>query len=134
MYTTITQNTGMLEIQRTRNTPQVKIDTAEGNFTIRGTSVMEDPVEFFKPVMDQVGEYIKAPALVTTVELSMVYFNTSSAKVLLDILRSFETIKDRSNVMIVWVYEQGDEDMLEVGEDYSEIVSLPFKMIEMEGE
>ena len=64
--------------------------------------------------------------------LKLVYFNTSSSKSILDVLRKLEVLKTRSEVVVKWYYEKEDEDMLEVGEDYREIVNLPFAMIEQD--
>jgi len=44
----------------------------------------------------------------------------------------FKRLENLSKVVIHWYYEQDDEDMLEAGEDYEAIVSVPFKMIEVE--
>ena len=41
-------------------------------------------------------------------------------------------IESKTNLKIKWFYESDDEDMEEAGEDYQAIISLPFKMIEVE--
>ena len=40
--------------------------------------------------------------------------------------------KAGNNVVINWYYEEDDEDMLEAGEDYEDIIKLPFNMVECE--
>jgi uncharacterized protein YkuJ len=61
----------------------------------------------------------------------MTYFNTASSKIILDILMRLEDLhNDGKNITVEWHYEEDDEDMQEAGEEYSEIVEVPFKFIE----
>ena len=39
-----------------------------------------------------------------------------------------------TSVKVNWYFETDDEDMAEAGEDYQAIISIPFKMIEVEEE
>ena len=48
----------------------------------------------------------------TTVIFNLEYFNTSSSKCILDLLRKLETLKDTNNITeIKWYFDEGDEDM-----------------------
>jgi hypothetical protein len=61
------------------------------------------------------------------------YFNTSSSKCLFDLFRKLSLIDQTGrNVVINWHYESWDEDMLESGEDYKDLLSLEFNLIEIE--
>ncbi len=122
----------MLTIAPTSNTPAIEFDTASGVLTISGKSIAEDSQEFFRPLLEALTEYKKQPRLQTTVNLKLVYFNTNSSKSILDVLRLIESLKENSEVIINWFYEKEDEDMLELGEDYCEIVNLPFHMVEVD--
>ena len=63
----------------------------------------------------------------------MEYFNTSSSKCILDLFKQLESLNNgETEVNVNWYYEEDDEDMAEAGEDYDAIISLPFKMIEVE--
>ena len=64
-----------------------------------------------------------------TVVVQLEYFNTSSSKCLLDLFKRLET---SSEVSIKWHFDADDEDMLEAGEDYDHIVSVPFTFIEVD--
>ena len=120
----------MLTVASTPNTPTIEFDSANGVLTIAGKSIAEDSQEFYRPLIEALKEYKIKPCLQTTVNLKLVYFNTSSSKSILDVLRLLESLKSDSEVTINWYYEKEDEDMLEVGEDYSEIVNIPFSMVE----
>jgi len=63
----------------------------------------------------------------------MSYFNSSSSKFIIQILRHVKNLKDHGlDLIIDWYYEEGDEKMMEDGEDLAESVELEFNYIEME--
>lgn len=122
----------MLSVAATSNTPAIEFDSASGVLSISGKSIAEDSQEFYRPLIEALKEYKANPRMQTTVNLKLIYFNTSSSKSILDVLRLVESLKENSEVIINWFYEKEDEDMLEVGEDYCEIVNLPFRMVEVD--
>lgn len=117
----------------TPKTPYVKLDGEKGLVEIKGRSIPENSVEFYKPLIDWLDKYGNVPLEVTNVNVQLEYFNTSSSKCILDIFKKLELIyKKGSKVQINWYYEEDDEDMFEAGEDYQSIINIPFSMIEME--
>lgn len=121
-----------LSIEGTNKTPQVKLDPETGVIEIKGRSIPENSIEFYRPIVEWLDEYAKKPNNKTTVNVQLEYFNTSSSKCILDIFKKLESLKkNRSEVVINWYYEEDDEDMLESGEDYESIIRVPFKMIEI---
>ncbi|MBN2664310.1 MAG: DUF1987 domain-containing protein [Bacteroidales bacterium] len=123
-----------LEITGTAKTPSILFDAQSGVLEIKGRSIPENAIDFFKPLVDWLDEYSKETKSVTKANIQLEYFNTSSSKCILDIFKKLETInkQDNSEVVINWYYEEDDEDMLEAGEDYQSILKIPFKMIEIE--
>lgn len=121
-----------LTIEGTAKTPNVKFDAEQGAIEIKGRSIPENSIEFYKPLVDWLEDYGKAPAALTKVNIQLEYFNTSSSKCILDVFKKLEAIyKAKNEVIINWYYEEDDEDMLEAGEDYESIIRVPFKMIEI---
>jgi hypothetical protein len=119
-------------IDGTPKTPTIKFDAEEGIFEIKGRSIPENSVEFYKPIVDWLEEYKESPREKTVVDIRLEYFNTSSSKCILDVFKKLEAIhKSKNNVEVNWYYEEDDEDMLEAGEDYESIIRVPFKMIEI---
>ncbi|MBI9063526.1 MAG: DUF1987 domain-containing protein [Marinilabiliaceae bacterium] len=117
----------------TPKTPYVRLDGENGLVEIKGRSIPENSVEFYKPLIDWLEKYGNDPSNETNVNIQLEYFNTSSSKCILDIFKRLELIHKKGNpVEINWYYEEDDEDMFEAGEDYQSIISIPFKMIEME--
>jgi len=119
-------------IEGTPKTPSVKFDEKEGVFEIKGRSIPENSVEFYKPLNEWLDNYMQTPLEKTVVNIRLEYFNTSSSKCILDVFKRLEAIhKTKHDVEINWFYEEDDEDMLEAGEDYDSIIKVPFKMIEI---
>lgn len=117
----------------TPKTPSVKLDGTTGIIEIKGRSIPENSIEFYKPLIDWLEKYGAAPSQSTVVNIQLEYFNTSSSKCILDIFKRLELISKKGNaVEINWYYEEDDEDMFEAGEDYQSIINLNFKMIEIE--
>ncbi len=121
-----------VSIEGTPKTPAITMDPEKGLIEIKGRSIPENSIEFYKPVVDWLDKYEKEPHEITTVNMQLEYFNTSSSKCILDVFKKLEAIKKaRHDVVINWYYEEDDEDMLEAGEDYESIIRIPFKMIEI---
>ena len=119
-------------IEGTTKTPTIKFDAQSGIIEIKGRSIPENSIEFYKPIVDWLNAYGKEAKDITQVNIQLEYFNTSSSKCILDIFKKLETIhKGNNEVIINWYYEEYDEDMLEAGEDYESIIRVPFKMIEI---
>lgn len=120
-----------LYIEGTLKTPTIKSDSKEGIIEIKGRSHPENPIDFYKPVLDWAAEYVKDPRFKTIINIQLEHFNTSSSKRLLDLLRRFELILMTQNeVQVNWFYD--DEDILEAGETFQTMTRIPFKMIEID--
>jgi len=121
-----------LLIEGTQKTPAVKFNPDQGALEVKGRSIPENSIEFYKPLVDWLENYSENPAGKTIVNVHLEYFNTSSSKCILDVFKKLESIhKSNNEVLINWYYEEDDEDMLEAGEDYESIIRVPFKMIEI---
>lgn len=121
-----------IEIKGTSKTPTVTFNADTGIIEIKGRSIPENSVEFYKPLVDWLEAYKSDPLPHTKVNIQLEYFNTSSSKCILDVFKKLETInKGDKAVEINWYYEEDDEDMLEAGEDYESIIQVPFNMLEV---
>ncbi len=121
-----------LIIESTAKTPKVNFNYESGKLEIKGRSIPENSIEFYKPLVDWLEDYAQSPKSKTDVNIHLEYFNTSSSKCILDVFKKLESIyKNKNDVLINWHYEEDDEDMLEAGEDYESIIRVPFKMVEI---
>ena len=118
-----------LVIHESIKTPSITLGKS-GTLEIKGKSIPENSLEFYRPVFEWLDEYTKSPAPKTEMKISLEYFNTSSSKCLLDIFRRLETINlsGNSEVKVSWYYDADDEDMMEAGEDYQALVKVPFEL------
>lgn len=125
----------IIAIESTPKTPTIKFDSKKGKLEIRGRSIPENSVEFYKPLVESLEQYASSPNSPTQVDIQLEYFNTASSKCILDVLKRLESIHRQGNQVIInWYYEEDDEDMREAGEDYQAIVNLAFNMQQVEVE
>ena len=123
-----------LSLEGSPKTPTVNFDHEAGVLELRGRSIPENSIEFYKPLYDWIDTYGGSPRSETKVNIVLEYFNTSSSKCILDFFKKLEALNKGGNttVSVNWHYEEDDEDMEEAGEDYQAIIDLPFNMIEIE--
>jgi hypothetical protein len=114
-------------------TPTVHFDSSTGLLELRGRSIPENSIEFYRPLIDWIDQYARNPQPSTQMRIQLEYFNTSSSKCILDLFKKLEAVRNSGHeVQVLWHYELDDEDMLEAGEDYQAIINIPFKMIQIE--
>lgn len=118
-----------IKIAATEDTPNVILDPVNNQFEISGRSLPEDVVVFYQPVMQWLAELEKTPIANMTLSIKLEYFNTASSKLILDILLKLEDIfQNGTQLKVIWFFLSTDSDMKEAGEEYSEIVGLPFEL------
>ncbi len=118
-----------LRIEATDETPKVILDPAAGIFEFSGKSLPENVTAFYRPILDWLDNYGKAPNPATVVDFKLVYFNTASSKMILDILFKLESLTEQgANISVRWHFQEEDEDMKEAGEEYGDLVEMPFEL------
>lgn len=117
-----------LNITPTLRTAEVSFDSASGILEFSGISIPENADAFFQPVytwLEKIQPVHKGPL---TVRINLTYFNTSSVRHLLIILKALiAAFRDR--IKVEWVYEADDEEIRERGEQLSDVVKFPFTYI-----
>ena len=120
----------VIKIVGTDDTPSVTLDVANEIFEISGRSLPEDVASFYEPILDWLDKYSEEATGKTVFNFKLVYFNTASSKMLLDILLKLEEMYESGkDVLVRWHYPEDDEDMEEAGEEYADIVEVPFEQI-----
>jgi hypothetical protein len=121
----------VINITATEDTPKVVLDHVNKVFEISGRSLPEDVVVFYQPVMQWLEDLEKSPIENMELAIKLEYFNTASSKLILDILLKLEDIfNNGTQLKVKWYFLSSDSDMKEAGEEYSEIVGLPFEITE----
>jgi hypothetical protein len=119
-----------IKIQGTEDTPKIILDADNEVMEISGRSLPEDVSSFYEPVINWLNEYAEKPNKKTVLNFKLTYFNTASSKLLLDILMKLEEMHEKGHdVLIRWHYPEDDEDMEEAGEEYADIVDVPFEQV-----
>ena len=119
--------------QGNNTTPTINFDLDAGTLEIKGRSIPENSVEFYKPLNEALKFYGKAPKPITTVTIELEYFNTSSAKCLLDFCKELEALRlNGSAVTIRWGYQAEDENILEAGIEYQTMLKIPIELYLLE--
>jgi len=119
-----------IKIQGTEDTPKIILDAENEVMEISGRSLPEDVSSFYEPVINWLNEYAEKPNKKTILNFKLTYFNTASSKLLLDILMKLEELHEKGHdVLVRWHYPEDDEDMEEAGEEYADIVDVPFEQV-----
>lgn len=114
--------TESLQLSATERTPLVDWDPQTGRLHLEGEAYPEDAAAFFGPILESVSAAVEsATSSKFHVSLAMIYFNSSSAKALMNLFQMLEHAASRGcDVLIEWIYREDDLTMQEFGEDFSE--------------
>jgi hypothetical protein len=119
-----------LNISSSKTTPQISFNAETGMLEITGQSYPESAVEFYQPIMDWLNQFFSNSGKQATLAFKLNYFNTSSSKCILNILRLFEKAHAEGKpVEVSWHHNEADEQMQETGEEFAEHLTMPFKVI-----
>ncbi len=120
-----------IRIPETDTTPEVILNSENALFSIKGNSYPENPNEFYQPLVANKNAFIKSVQKdCIKIEINLNYFNTSSNKFIINILRELITINNNTKTInIDWYYEEDDVDMHQRGIELSSIIKHPFNII-----
>lgn len=110
----------------TAKTPDVEF-RADGHLLLQGCSIPENAPEFYRPLLSWLEDYGRVAKPVTELTVKFNYFNSSSSKALLQLIEQLSEIQTAEHkVQVRWLYEEGDDDNREAGEDYMDVSKIPF--------
>ena len=119
-----------LIITETDFSPRINFKYSENQLSLEGRSLPEDVRGFYGPVFDWLEEFVNTTEGPVKLLFKLEYFNTASAKVVVDMLFKLnELIKRDIPVEVKWFYDEYDEDMYEVGLRFSEITEMEIEII-----
>ena len=123
----------LINIKGTDDTPNVILDKDNAKFEISGRSLPEDVNMFYEPILEWIDSYAEAPCEKTEFNFKLEYFNSSSAKFIADILVMVEKYHSKGfDLKIYWYFDEGDDDMKELGDDLKMETEFPFEYIAFE--
>jgi hypothetical protein len=119
-----------LIIKGDKQKPDLVFSAVTGELRISGQSLPENATMLYEPVLQWLEEYCKAPVSHTILSLKMKYYNTASSKMFFSIIKKLNLLyKGGADVEIEWYYQSDDEDMLDAGEYFRDLVDIPFKFL-----
>jgi len=102
--------------------PLVEFDFSTQSLLMEGESYPEDAAAFFGPLLEALQAYLaQAGGDSVVLNLKLAYFNSSSAKALMNMFQMLEEAAEKGlTVTVNWHYHPDDDTMEEFGEDFSE--------------
>lgn len=124
-----------LYIEETKYTPKIDFNPESQIFEIRGKSYPENTFEFYEPILSWIKEFFNSKERRDCkFNFEIIYYNSSSSKVLYDMFDVLEESVDSHSIEINWLYDEENETALEAGEDFQEdFESLNIKLVEVNG-
>lgn len=122
-------------IEGSKYTPRFCLDKKSQKISITGISRPENCKEFYDPLFVTINDFFlsiinKPQKEVIIIDFYLLYFNTSSAKYLTDILLNAKNLKkDNIELIINWRYPDDDINALEDGKDLAFSTDLEFNFI-----
>jgi hypothetical protein len=107
-----------LVIDPTSSTPEIRFND-DGRLLMAGRSLPENVQKFYGPVVEW-AEQLSAP--VVRFDINLEYLNSASSKKLLELLKVLDANNKISEFIINWHYEADDEDGLENGQIYEDLL------------
>jgi SiaC family regulatory phosphoprotein len=115
-----------LAISSSQETPLVNFNT-NGELSISGISIPENVNNFYKPIFDWLIDFINTKPQQINFTLDIEYMNTSSTRVVLQLLNKLKTIElEGIIIQIIWKFDADDADMQELGEDLQDSSKIKF--------
>ena len=110
----------LFKLDATKYTPEIILDPA-GTISLVGKSYPENTFEFYAPVINWMEKYFETnPAEITTVNMEIIYFNSSSSKLFFDFFDLLEENSSSNKIDINWIFDEENESAEEAGEDFIE--------------
>ena len=124
-----------IHILATKRTPELLFDFDNGLFQFIGESYPENIQEFYDHPISQFQKWLDGP-LEQSLEahFKLIYFNSSSAKVVMDFLDAVEeSAVNGRKCHIKWFHLKDDDNIKELGEEFaSDMVETVFELCEID--
>ncbi len=127
-----------LYIESTDTSPRISFDVKNHKFELSGSSRPEDVISFYGSVIYKIENYVKKVIDTESnlsefnfeVKCDLLYMNSASSKYILQILDHFKKLHSNdAKIKVDWYYEDVDDQILEDGEDLSDVIKIPFNFI-----
>ena len=118
---------------KTPLTPQISFDGVTGILELSGRSLPEVALNTYKPLLEWLDAYLAEPLDETLMVFRLSYFNTSSSKYIMEMLKKMEVAyKNKISVKAIWYCE--DDDIHDLANDYKALVDIPMEIHQINNE
>lgn len=118
-----------LLIEQGKNTPKVSGDSTNRTLVMEGSSFPENVRKFYNPINDWL-DSIGNTKSTMNIDCKFYYLASSSIIALLKTLKYAEKLFGNAKISIKWRYEEDDDDIRKIGEDFSYLLGIEFEFIE----
>lgn len=113
-----------------QSTPAIQSDWAAGSVSMQGDSYPENSYELFHQVFEWIERFLDEAERPLSLELRLLYLNTSSIKAMMDIFDLLEAAHQQGKAVAVnWYYDRQNERVVELAEEFKEDCSFPFSIL-----
>ncbi len=110
-----------MHIAATDRTPEIRLSASEGIFSMKGESFPEDVSAFYGQVIMAIDQLPVAISKPLSVDIAMVYINSSSIKAMFRIFEGLEAVRKAGHGLnVTWNFQDDDDIMQELGEDFKD--------------
>jgi len=124
-----------ITIAATKDSPVIVLDGKNLILKIIGASYPENANQTYSVVLEWIEEIEKVLDANNRLrcEFYYNYLNSSSKKMVYEILKRLEDIYIRTELVEVsWFFDEFDEDMEELGQEFDDLLKIPFKFVAQE--
>lgn len=119
-----------LTIEGSNDKPAINLDNEKGTLNFSGSSLPENVLDVFNPVLKWLEKYCADPNPNTRAEFFFEYLNTASSHMIARIMQKIASLKSGcKELSINWYYPSGDLDMRHFGEELIELTGYPIQLI-----
>lgn len=111
-----------LYIAPTPSTPEVDFQFDAHTLSLRGESYPENAAAFYAGVLGRLTDYLsQLDGGRVDVHIALAYFNSSSTKMLFNLIKSLSDAVEAGNqITLNWYHDKDDDTILEFGQELSE--------------
>jgi hypothetical protein len=111
-----------LYIEKTASSPEIDFNYSSNCLSMQGESYPENAAKFYGPVLQSLKVYLDATNNQDIeFQIALTYFNSSSTKVLYNIMNALNEAAARDNTIIVnWYFDEDDDTIQEIGQELHE--------------
>jgi hypothetical protein len=107
-----------LFLAATADSPEVNFQFSADRLSLKGESYPENAAAFYADVLARTRTYLESAPGKTTVDVALIYFNSSSTKILFSLCNMLNSAASKGcEVVLNWYHDPEDDTILEFGQE-----------------